>query len=122
MDFLFKFHKELAYTLLIVNLLSGILLLVAWKKTGLRDKKWVKITSYIAHGLVAIQVLTGMWLLLGTDRNPPAEHVMYGVIAFTVVGMLHSYRSENSKMYMVWGFGGVLLAVLAFRAIMVVSS
>lgn len=122
MDFLFKFHKELAYTLLAVNIIVGIILLFAWKSEKLRKNKWVKIASYIAHGLVAIQVLTGMILLVGTDRTPPTPHIVYGVIAFTLVGLLHSYRSDNPTMYMVWGFGGILIGVIAFRAIWVVTA
>jgi hypothetical protein len=53
----------------------------------------------------------------------PAFHAFYGFVAIIAVAIIYSYRMQmKSKVYLLYGFGGLFLMGLGIRAMLVGQS
>ena len=69
---------------------------------------------------VFVQVGLGVALVTGEDLEPPKFHMFYGFVALITVGILYSYRDAlRSRLYLLYGAGGLFLMGLGIRALLV---
>jgi hypothetical protein len=71
----------------------------------------------LAEVAVFVQVVLGVALLAGEDRQAPELHAFYGFVAFIAVGILYSYRQQmRHRLYELYGLGGLFIMGLGIRA------
>jgi hypothetical protein len=115
-----RFHGDWGYFALVVNALSGLYALWAWKVPARRGRLvWASVI--FAEGALMLQVLTGTFLVSSKDYKAPGLHMFYGFVAFITVGLLYSYKyvwKAQGRMELAYGLGGLFLMGVCVRAIL----
>ncbi|HUY62167.1 MAG TPA: hypothetical protein VMW49_09850 [Candidatus Dormibacteraeota bacterium] len=114
-------HERVAFILIALGLLGA-----AWTFIGLRrdgqTPGGVRAMLILTEGLAILEGVFGL-ILYGSGLRPANVpfHVMYGVASVLVlpVAWVLSARSSSRGEALYLGFGALLLAGVAFRAIMV---
>jgi hypothetical protein len=69
---------------------------------------------------VFVQVILGVGMVAGQKAQAPKFHMFYGFVAIIAVGILYSYRQQlASRIYLLYGFGGLFIMGLGIRAVLV---
>lgn len=116
---LLQFHAAWAWVVIIGNAMAGVWSLGAIKIAGLRTRAlwWFTILS---QSSIFIQVATGIYLVAGEQKKPPVFHPFYGFVAIVASGFLFAYRDRMAnRIYLLYGLGGLFLAGLGIRALLV---
>ena len=116
---LLDFHTSWAWIVIIANGLAGIWALAAHKITPLRTRALWWFTG-LAQITIFVQVAAGVTLVNKYKLEFPAFHAFYGFVAIIAVAIIYSYRFQlKSKMYLLYGGGGLFLMGLGIRAMLV---
>jgi hypothetical protein len=116
---LLDFHTSWAWIVIIANGLAGIWALAAHKITPLRTRALWWFTG-LAQITIFVQVAIGVTLVNKDKLEFPAFHAFYGFVAIIAVAIIYSYRFQlKSKMYLLYGGGGLFLMGLGIRAMLV---
>ena len=112
-------HTNWAWVVIIGNALAGIWSLSAHKLVSLRTRAlWWYIG--VAQFTVFIQVILGVIMVNRDKAVFPAFHAFYGFVAIIAIAIIYSYRAQlKSKMYLLYGFGGLFIMGLGIRAMLV---
>ena len=120
MALLRRFHGDWGYIAIVVNALSGLYALAAWKWPRLRGRPvWIGVI--FAELALMLQVVTGAVLVSSKDYKAPGLHYFYGYVAFISVGLLYSYRyvwRAKGKMELAYGLGGLFLMGVGIRGLL----
>ena len=112
-------HNSWAWVVIIGNALAGIWALTAHKVHSLRSRALWWYTA-IAELTVFVQVILGVVLVNKYKLEFPAFHAFYGFVAIIAVAILYSYRAQlKSRVYLLYGWGGLFLMGLGIRAMLV---
>jgi hypothetical protein len=77
----------------------------------------------LAQITIFVQVALGVTLVNKQKLEFPAFHAFYGFVAIIAVAIIYSYRFQmKSKMYLLYGGGGLFLMGLGIRAMLVGQS
>jgi hypothetical protein len=77
----------------------------------------------LAQITIFVQVAAGVTLVNKYKLEFPAFHAFYGFVAIIAVAIIYSYRFQlKSKMYLLYGGGGLFLMGLGIRAMLVGQS
>ncbi len=120
MQTLRDFHAVFGYIVIIINGLSGIYALCAWKWPKWRSKA-VWIVVIVSEVAMMVQVTIGATLQSNGKFKAPALHMFYGFVAFITVGLLYSYRyvwKAKNKMEFAYGLGGLFLMGVGIRGVL----
>ena len=112
-------HKDWAWFVIVGNGLAGVWSLTAHKIEGLRTRA---LWWFIALVEVSIFVQVGMGVALVNKYKLefPQFHAFYGFVAIMAVAIIYSYRFQlKSRMYLLYGGGGLFLMGLGIRAMLV---
>ena len=105
--------------MIIGNGLAGLSALVAHKNIALRSRALWWFTG-IAQVAVFVQVVLGVAVVNRDKIEYPAFHAFYGFVAIIAIAIIYSYRAQlKSKMYLLYGFGGLFIMGLGIRAMLV---
>jgi hypothetical protein len=105
--------------MIIGNGLAGLWALVAHKNIALRSRALWWFTG-IAQVAVFTQVVLGVAVVNRDKIEYPAFHAFYGFVAIIAIAIIYSYRAQmKSKMYLLYGFGGLFIMGLGIRAMLV---
>jgi hypothetical protein len=116
---LLDFHTSWAWIVIIANGLAGIWALAAHKIIPLRTRALWWFTG-LAQITIFVQVAAGVTLVNKYKLEFPAFHAFYGFVAIIAVAIIYSYRFQlKSKMYLLYGGGGLFLMGLGIRAMLV---
>lgn len=119
---LLEFHTSWTWIVIIGNGLAGIWALSAHKVTQLRTRALWWFTG-LAQLTIFVQVALGVTLVNKQKLEFPAFHAFYGFVAIIAVAIIYSYRFQmKSKMYLLYGGGGLFLMGLGIRAMLVGQS
>ena len=114
-----EFHQSWAWVAIISNALAGVWALAAHKITPLRTRALWWYTG-IAQFTIFVQVALGVTLVNKQKLEFPAFHAFYGFVAIMAVAIIYSYRLQlKSRVYLLYGFGGLFLMGLGIRAMLV---
>ncbi|HEY1739392.1 MAG TPA: hypothetical protein VGI86_11810 [Acidimicrobiia bacterium] len=120
MALLRRFHGDWGYIAIVVNALSGLYALAAWKWPRFRGRPvWIGVI--FAELALMLQVITGAVLVSSKDYKAPGLHYFYGYVAFISVGLLYSYRyvwRAKGRMELAYGLGGLFLMGVGIRGIL----
>jgi hypothetical protein len=116
---LLEFHTSWAWIVIISNGLAGLWALSAHKITQLRTRALWWFTG-LAQITIFVQVALGVTLVNKQKLEFPAFHAFYGFVAIIAVAIIYSYRFQlKSRMYLLYGGGGLFLMGLGIRAMLV---
>ncbi len=116
---LLQIHQSWAWVAIISNGLAGIWALAAHKLTPLRTRALWWYTG-VAQFTIFIQVALGVTMVNKQKLEFPAFHAFYGFVAIISVAIIYSYRLQlKSRVYLLYGFGGLFLMGLGIRAMLV---
>lgn len=119
---LIEFHTSWAWIVIIANGLAGLWALSAHKITQLRTRALWWFTG-LAQLTIFVQVALGVILVNKQKLEFPAFHAFYGFVAIIAVAIIYSYRFQlKSRMYLLYGGGGLFLMGLGIRAMLVGQS
>lgn len=119
---LLEFHTSWAWIVIISNGLAGVWALSAHKLTQLRTRALWWFTG-LAQLTIFAQVAFGVILVNKQKLEFPAFHAFYGFVAIIAVAIIYSYRYQlKSRMYLLYGGGGLFLMGLGIRAMLVGQS
>jgi hypothetical protein len=119
---LLEFHTSWTWIVIISNGLAGVWALSAHKVTQLRTRALWWFTG-LAQITIFVQVALGVTLVNKQKLEFPAFHAFYGFVAIIAVAIIYSYRFQmKSKMYLLYGGGGLFLMGLGIRAMLVGQS
>lgn len=114
-----EFHQSWAWVAIISNGLAGVWALAAHKLTPLRTRALWWYTG-IAQFTIFVQVALGVTMVNKQKLEFPAFHAFYGFVAIMAVAIIYSYRLQlKSRVYLLYGFGGLFLMGLGIRAMLV---
>jgi hypothetical protein len=116
---LLEIHTSWSWIMIIGNGLAGLWALVAHKNIALRSRALWWFTG-IAQVSVFVQVVLGVAVVNRDKIEYPAFHAFYGFVAIIAIAIIYSYRAQlKSKMYLLYGFGGLFIMGLGIRAMLV---
>ena len=116
---LLEVHTSWSWIMTIGNGLAGLWALVAHKNIALRSRALWWFTG-IAQVSVFVQVVLGVAVVNRDKIEYPAFHAFYGFVAIIAIAIIYSYRAQlKSKMYLLYGFGGLFIMGLGIRAMLV---
>ena len=116
---LLEVHTTWSWIMIIGNGLAGLWALVAHKNIALRSRALWWFTG-IAQVSVFVQVVLGVAVVNRNKIEYPAFHAFYGFVAIIAIAIIYSYRAQlKSKMYLLYGFGGLFIMGLGIRAMLV---
>ena len=112
-------HTSWSWIMIVGNGLAGLWALVAHKNIALRSRALWWFTG-IAQVSVFVQVVLGVAVVNRDKIEYPAFHAFYGFVAIIAIAIIYSYRAQlKSKMYLLYGFGGLFIMGLGIRAMLV---
>lgn len=108
-------HTILAWAVMIVGGVAGALATAAHWVEAMRVRPlwWL---HHLFHGLIVVQVTLGAIIIGFSDVDANGEHVFYGFLTFTGVGLILGYRHLAEYKYLLYGLGGLFVMGLAIRA------
>ena len=116
---LLEVHTSWSWIMIVGNGLAGVWALVSHKNVGLRSRALWWFTG-IAQVAVFVQVVLGVAVVNRDKIEYPAFHAFYGFVAIIAIAIIYSYRAQlKSKMYLLYGFGGLFIMGLGIRAMLV---
>ena len=116
---LLEVHTSWSWIMIVGNGLAGLWSLVAHKNIALRSRALWWFTG-IAQVSVFVQVVLGVAVVNRDKIEYPAFHAFYGFVAIIAIAIIYSYRAQlKSKMYLLYGFGGLFIMGLGIRAMLV---
>lgn len=121
MDFgaLRDLHEAWAWVMIIANALAGVWALAAHRFAVLRSRALWWFTG-AAQVTVFVQVVLGVVMVNKYKVEFPQFHAFYGFVAIIAVAIIYSYRQQlKSRVYLLYGFGGLFLMGLGIRAMLV---
>jgi len=112
-------HTSWAWVVIFGNALAGIWALSAHKVVALRSRALWWFTAFTQFS-VFIQVLLGVIMVNRDKREFMQFHAFYGFVAIIAIAIIYSYRAQlKSRVYLLYGFGGLFIMGLAIRAMLV---
>ena len=116
---LLELHTSSAWIVIIGNAMAGVWALVAHKNVAMRSRAlWWFIG--LVQLTVFVQVSLGVAAVNRDKIEYPAFHAFYGFVAIIAIAIIYSYRAQlKSRVYLLYGFGGLFIMGLGIRAMLV---
>jgi hypothetical protein len=112
-------HVSWSWVVIIGNALAGLWALSAHRVTQLRSRALWWFTGLVQFS-VFVQVALGVALVNKHKIGFPQFHAFYGFVAIIAIAIIYSYRAQlKSRVYLLYGFGGLFLMGLGIRAMLV---
>lgn len=109
-------HETLSWVVILGNGLAGVWAVAAERWTAARHRALWWFTG-AAQAAVFVEVALGVWLMQAEGVDAPRFHTFYGFLCLIAVAILFAYRHQlRSRIYLLYGFGGLFLTGLAIRA------
>lgn len=116
---LYSLHENWAWVMILSNAFAGLWSLAAHKLQALRSRAMWWFTA-AAQLTVFVQVILGVVMVNRDKLEFPQFHAFYGFVAIIAVAIIYAYRAQmKTKVYLLYGFGGLFLMGLGIRAMLV---
>jgi hypothetical protein len=116
---LLELHISWSWVMIVGNGLAGLWALAAHRVTSLRSRALWWYTA-LAQATVFVQVILGVAVVNRDKIEYPAFHAFYGFVAVIAIAIIYSYRAQlRSRVYLLYGFGGLFVMGLGIRAMLV---
>ncbi len=119
-DSLSEAHVTVAWIALAGNGAAAVWALAAHKLPRLRVRAlwWFVLGAQL---LLVAEIIVGVGLMAGGDREVPGIHTFYGFVALAAIGILYSYRNQvgRRRHYLLYGWGGLFIVGLVIRSMII---
>ncbi len=116
---LLELHTSSAWIVIIGNAIAGAWALAAHKSVAIRSRALWWFIGLVQFA-VFVQVALGVAVVNRDKIEYPAFHAFYGFVAIIAIAIIYSYRAQlKSKLYLLYGFGGLFIMGLGIRAMLV---
>ena len=116
---LLELHTSSAWIVIIGNAIAGVWALVAHKNLAMRSRALWWFVGLVQF-TVFVQVALGVAVVNRDKIEYPAFHAFYGFVAIIAIAIIYSYRAQlKSRVYLLYGFGGLFIMGLGIRAMLV---
>jgi hypothetical protein len=117
-----ELHNGFAWVVIIGNAMAGLWSLGAHKVPSLRMRAMWWFTT-LAQFTMFVQVALGVAMVNVENQAFPQFHAFYGFVGIIAIAIIYSYRAQlKSKVYLLYGFGGLFIMGLGIRALLVGQS
>ena len=117
-----ELHEGFAWVVIIGNAMAGIWSLACHKVEALRSRALWWFTA-LAQFTMFVQVALGVAMVNKEKLMFPQFHAFYGFVGIIAIAIIYSYRSQlRSRVYLLYGFGGLFIMGLGIRALLVGQS
>jgi hypothetical protein len=114
-----ELHNGFAWVVILSNAMAGVWSLAAHRVASLRMRAMWWFTT-LAQLTVFVQVALGVAMVNVENRMFPQFHAFYGFVGIIAVAIIYSYRAQlKSRLYLLYGFGGLFIMGLGIRAMLV---
>ena len=114
-----ELHTGFSWVVIIGNAMAGLWALACHKVPALRSRAMWWFTA-LAQFSVFVQVAMGVAMVNKEKLMFPQFHAFYGFVAIIAVAVIYSYRAQlKSRVYLLYGFGGLFIMGLGIRAMLV---
>lgn len=105
--------------MIVGNALAGVWALSAHKLHSLRTRALWWFTAFTQLSIF-VQVILGVIMVSRDKAQFQQFHAFYGFVAIIAIAIIYSYRAQlKSRVYLLYGFGGLFLMGLGIRAMLV---
>ncbi|MGA1139128.1 MAG: hypothetical protein ACO3VN_03210 [Ilumatobacteraceae bacterium] len=112
-------HNGFAWVVIIGNAMAGLWALGAHKVVSLRSRALWWFTT-LAQFTMFVQVALGVAMVNKEKLMFPQFHAFYGFVGIIAIAIIYSYRAQlKSRVYLLYGFGGLFIMGLGIRAMLV---
>ena len=112
-------HNCFAWVMIIGNAMAGLWALGAHKAPSLRSRALWWFTALVQF-TVFVQAAMGVVMVSAQGLMFQQFHAFYGFVAIIAVAIIYSYRAQlKSRVYLLYGFGGLFIMGLGIRAMLV---
>jgi hypothetical protein len=112
-------HNGFAWVMIIGNAMAGLWALGAHKAPSLRSRALWWFTALVQF-TVFVQAAMGVVMVSAQGLMFQQFHAFYGFVAIIAVAIIYSYRAQlKSRVYLLYGFGGLFIMGLGIRAMLV---
>lgn len=112
-------HNNWAWVMIVGNALAGVWALSAHKLHSLRTRALWWFTAFTQLSIF-VQVILGVIMVSRDKAQFQQFHAFYGFVAIIAIAIIYSYRAQlKSRVYLLYGFGGLFLMGLGIRAMLV---
>ena len=113
-------HVTLAWVTLAGNAAAAVWALAAHKLPRLRVRAlwWFVLGAQL---LLVAEIIVGVGLMAGQNRDVPGIHTFYGFVTLAAIGILFSYRNQvgRRRHYLLYGWGGLFIVGLVIRSMII---
>ena len=114
-----ELHNGFAWVVIIGNAMAGLWALGAHKMIALRSRALWWFTT-LAQFTMFVQVALGVAMVNKEKLMFPQFHAFYGFVGIIATAIIYSYRAQlKTKVYLLYGFGGLFIMGLGIRAMLV---
>jgi hypothetical protein len=114
-----ELHNGFAWVVIIGNAMAGLWALAAHKLPGFRMRAMWWFTA-LAQFTMFVQVALGVAMVNVENQMFPQFHAFYGFVGIIAIAIIYSYRAQlKSRVYLLYGFGGLFIMGLGIRAMLV---
>jgi hypothetical protein len=114
-----ELHNGFAWVVIIGNAMAGLWALAAHKLPGFRMRAMWWFTV-LAQFTMFVQVALGVAMVNVENQMFPQFHAFYGFVGIIAIAIIYSYRAQlKSRVYLLYGFGGLFIMGLGIRAMLV---
>ncbi|MFZ9954136.1 MAG: hypothetical protein ACO3GH_06055 [Ilumatobacteraceae bacterium] len=108
-----------AWVVIIGNAMAGLWALAAHKLPSFRMRAMWWFTV-LAQFTMFVQVALGVAMVNVENQMFPQFHAFYGFVGIIAIAIIYSYRAQlKSRVYLLYGFGGLFIMGLGIRAMLV---
>jgi len=117
-----QLHEGFAWVVIIGNAMAGLWALACHKIESLRSRALWWFTA-LAQLTMFVQVALGVAMVNKDKLGFPQFHAFYGFVGIIAIAIIYSYRAQlKSRVYLLYGFGGLFIMGLGIRALLVGQS
>jgi hypothetical protein len=114
-----ELHNGFAWVVIIGNAMAGLWALAAHKLPSCRMRAMWWFTV-LAQFTMFVQVALGVAMVNVENQMFPQFHAFYGFVGIIAIAIIYSYRAQlKSRVYLLYGFGGLFIMGLGIRAMLV---
>lgn len=114
-----ELHNGFAWVVIIGNAMAGLWALAAHKLPSFRMRAmwWFTVLAQLT---MFVQVALGVAMVNVENQMFPQFHAFYGFVGIIAIAIIYSYRAQlKTKVYLLYGFGGLFIMGLGIRAMLV---
>jgi hypothetical protein len=114
-----QLHEGFSWVVIIGNAMAGLWSLACHKVESLRSRALWWFTA-LAQFTMFVQVAIGVAMVNKEKLMFPEFHAFYGFVGIIAIAVIYSYRAQlKSRVYLLYGFGGLFIMGLGIRAMLV---